>query len=109
VLKEINGAEEYQAEVMECRLPVLVDFWGPRCKPCLALMPHVETLAGRWEGRLRVVKFNCAQAANARLCVDLGVMSLPTFILYRDGREVARLTGAGVTPAALEELAASVD
>jgi thioredoxin 1 len=70
---------------------VLVDFWGPRCQPCLALMPAVEALESSYEGRLKLVKVNAPE--NRTVCRDLRVMGLPTYLLYRDGAEVERLTG----------------
>jgi thioredoxin len=70
--------------------PVLVDFWGPRCVPCLALMPHVEKLEESFP-KLRVVKVNAAD--NRQICRDLGVFGLPTYLLYKDGVEVDRITG----------------
>ncbi len=76
---------------------VLVDFWGPRCAPCLALMPAVEQLEERLAGRIRLVKVNANE--NRQICRDLKVFGLPTFVLYRDGEEVKRLTGS---PTAVE-------
>jgi thioredoxin 1 len=70
---------------------VLVDFWGPRCAPCLALMPAVEALEERYAGGLRLVKVNAPE--NRQVCRDLRVIGLPTYVLYRDGSEVERLTG----------------
>lgn len=70
---------------------VLADFWGPQCAPCLALMPAVEKLEARSDGALRLVKVNAAE--HRRLCLSQRVLGLPTFILYRDGEEVTRLTG----------------
>lgn len=75
---------------------VLVDVWGPQCRPCLALMPRVEELASRYAGRLRVVKLEAPKAR--RLCMELGVMSLPSFILFHDGDEVARICEPTLTP-----------
>lgn len=77
---------------------VLVDLWGPDCTTCLALMPDVERLAGEHEG-LVVAKLEAPKAR--RLCMQLGVMGLPAFLLYRDGEEVARLAGADVGAAQL--------
>ena len=54
---------------------VLVDFWGPRCQPCLALMPAVEALEESYEGRLKLVKVNAPE--NRTVCRDLKVMGLP--------------------------------
>ncbi len=95
--------DTYESEVLEAsrQRPVLVDFWGPRCGPCLKMMPWVESLAERTEGTLKVVKVNSAE--NRRLCVDLRVLGLPTFILYRGGAEVQRLIGDGCTPSAIAE------
>jgi thioredoxin 1 len=70
---------------------VLVDFWGPRCQPCLALMPAVEALEESYGGRLKLVKVNAPE--NREVCRELKVFGLPTYVLYRDGAEVERLTG----------------
>ena len=70
---------------------VLVDFWGPRCQPCLTLMPAVEALEASRGGRLRLVKVSAPE--NRPVCRELGVLGLPTYILFKDGHEVERLTG----------------
>jgi thioredoxin 1 len=70
---------------------VLVDFWGPRCQPCIAMMPAMEALEQAYEGRLRLVKVNAPD--NRQVCRDLKVLGLPTYLLYRDGAEIERLTG----------------
>jgi len=76
----------------------LVDVWGPDCKPCLALMPHVEELA-KARADLNVVKLEAPKAR--RVCIRLGVHGLPTFLLLRDGEELARLSAPTITPAQL--------
>jgi thioredoxin-like negative regulator of GroEL len=77
---------------------VLVDVWGPDCRPCMALMPTVDTLAEE-RPDLKVVKVEAP--ANRRLCMTLQVMGLPAYLLYVDGGEVSRLTGQDVTEAGL--------
>ena len=96
--------DSFEAEVVEAsrEQPVLVDFWGPSCGPCLKMMPWVEEYAGQIAGRARVVKVNTAE--NKRLGMRLRVMGLPTFALFRDGAEVARLTGDAVSPSAITAL-----
>jgi thioredoxin-like negative regulator of GroEL len=79
---------------------VLVDVWGPSCTRCLALLPHVEALAAR-RTELRIVKLEAPKAR--RVCMELRLMGLPAFLLYRDGREVARLTDPNLTAAQLDE------
>lgn len=97
---ELNR-DNYEIEIKNSKEPVLVDFWGPQCKPCLALMPLVENIEREYAGRLKVAKVNAA--GNRMLCARLKVMGLPTFLLYKDGVEVNRLTGEGLTEAEIME------
>lgn len=78
---------------------VLVDVWGPDCRPCLALMPHVEEMAAQ-RPDLSVVKLEAPKAR--RLCMKLRVMGLPAFVLFSDGEEMGRINGADLTPASLK-------
>ncbi len=78
---------------------VLVEVWGPDCKPCLALMPEVERLAEE-RPELGVVKLEAPAAR--RLCMELRVMGLPAFLLFHDGEEVSGLNGADITLAKLD-------
>ncbi len=80
---------------------VMIDFWGPRCVPCLALMPAVEKLEEEHEGRFTLIKVNAAE--NRQIARDLKVIAMPTFVLCRDGAEVERLSG---NPSAAEIRAA---
>jgi thioredoxin 1 len=78
----------------------LVDVWGPQCRPCLALEPHVERLAQAHDD-LTVVKLEAPKAR--RVCIRLGVHALPTFLLLQDGREVARLSASTISPTQLND------
>ena|SRR5436305_3753199 len=78
----------------------VVDVWGPDCKPCLALMPHVEKLAAA-HADLSFVKLEAPKAR--RVCIRLGVHGLPTFLLMRDGEEVSRLSAPTLTPTQVKE------
>lgn len=91
---ELNR-ENYDVEVLESKKPVLVDFWGPQCGPCLALMPVVDQIEKVYDGRLKVAKLDAS--TNRMLCAKLRVLGLPTFILYKDGTEVTRLTGENIS------------
>jgi thioredoxin-like negative regulator of GroEL len=94
-------AETFGALVQEGN--VLVDVWGPNCAPCLALMPSIEEMAERHRGRLRLVKVNAPE--NRGICRELRVFGLPTYVLFRDGEEVSRLSG----DPSLEEIEAAVE
>ena len=84
-------SENFEQEVIHSSHPVMIDFWGPQCGPCLALMPKVEALAERYGDRMKLTKVEAPK--NRRLCLNLKVMSLPTFLFYKGGKEVERLTG----------------
>ena len=70
---------------------VFVDFWGPRCQPCLAMMPTIAKLEEEAGAAVRVVKVNSPE--NRQVCRDLRVIGLPTYILMRNGEELERLSG----------------
>jgi thioredoxin 1 len=70
---------------------VLVDFWGPRCQPCLAMMPTIAKLEEEADGAVRVVKVNSAE--NRDICRELRVFGLPTYVLMQNGEELERLSG----------------
>ena len=97
---EVNR-DNYDDEVTASKIPVLVDFWGPRCRPCLNLMPAVEELEKEYGNKLKVAKLNAEQ--NRMLCAKLRVMGLPTFLLYSDGAEVKRISGEGISKSDLKE------
>lgn len=86
---------------------VLVDVWAESCRPCVALAPHMHTVADRHPG-LTVVKLDAGKAR--RKCMSLQVRGLPTVLLYQDGQEVARLTDTNLVAERLDQwLAAELD
>ena len=93
-------SENFEQEVIRSSRPVMIDFWGPQCGPCLALMLKVEALAERYGDRMKLAKVEAPK--NRRLCLNLKVMSLPTFLFYKDGKEVERMTG-NITAEGIED------
>ena len=82
----------YQAEVLDAKGVVVVDFWAPWCGPCRMLAPHLETAAKTHEGQLRIVKYNVDESSD--VAAQLGIRSIPTLIVYKDGEVVDQVTGA---------------
>ena len=82
----------FQAEVIEADVPVLVDFWAPWCGPCRRVSPVVEEIAGERGESLKVVKLNIDD--NQQTAVKYGVMSIPTLILFKHGEVAKTVIGA---------------
>jgi thioredoxin 1 len=94
--------ENFNDEVLQSDKPVIVDFWGPSCQPCLKLMPDVEQLSESYEDQVKIVKLNSAE--NRRVCIDRRVMGLPAFLVFKNGEEVNRISGGDITKNDIENL-----
>ncbi len=97
----VTGAN-FEAEVLQSKTPVLVDFWAAWCGPCRAIAPVVEELATEYQGKLKVAKMDVD--ADQEIPGRYGVQSIPTLILFKDGDAVERLIGAYPKPAILAKI-----
>lgn len=85
-------SENFEQEVGNARVPVLVDFWASWCGPCKMMGPVVEQIAQDMGDSARVCKINIDE--QPELASQYNVMSIPTFILFKEGKEVNRTIGA---------------
>ncbi|MCS7209317.1 MAG: thioredoxin [Fimbriimonadales bacterium] len=83
---------EWQAEVLNSPVPVLVDFWAVWCGPCRLIAPIVEELSQQYAGKLKVYKVDVDQERH--LATQYGIMSIPTLLLFKNGQVVEQIVGA---------------
>ena len=85
------GDQNFEAEVLNSKIPVLVDFWAPWCAPCRMLAPVVEAIAEEYEGRARVLKLNVDE--NPVTAGKYNIRGIPTLLLFKDGMVKEQIVG----------------
>lgn len=92
-MSKITTVDEknFDGVVVEAKLPVLVDFWAPWCAPCRAIAPIMDELAEEYSGRVNFVKLNVDEAP--LIPSRYGIHSIPTLIIFRDGKPMQQSVG----------------
>lgn len=97
----------FDREVLQSDIPVLVDFWAEWCVPCKMVAPIVERLSERYAGRLKIAKLDVD--SNQELAIQYQVMSIPTLLFFRGGQVVDRIIGAVGEQAIIQKIEALLE
>ena len=95
--------QDFDAEVLKSSQPVVVDFWAEWCGPCKMIGPALDELAGTMNGKVKIVKLNVDE--NPKRTSEYGIMTIPTLLLFKDGKIASRYSGAAPKAKILEWLA----
>jgi thioredoxin 1 len=85
------GEKNFEVEVLNSNLPVLVDFWAPWCAPCRMIAPLMEEISQEFAGKIKVGKINADQ--EFELATRYGILGIPTLLLFKKGEVIEQIVG----------------
>jgi len=91
MVQPIVGEDDFQKDVLQSKLPIMVDFWAKWCGPCIAAAPVLEELSKEYAGKVSFAKVDVDE--NGSLAVKYGVAAIPTMLIFKDGQPVEQVTG----------------
>jgi thioredoxin 1 len=96
--------ENFEQEVLQSKIPVLVDFWAPWCQPCLMMGPALDELSEELDGKLKIGKINIESPEHQPLAVHYQVQSIPNMKLFKEGEITREFIGLRPKEALKQEL-----
>ncbi len=98
----ILNDDNFEQEVIQSDIPVLIDFWAEWCMPCKMIAPIVEELANEYKGKLKVGKLDVD--SNPQVSMKYGIRSIPTLLIFKNGQPVDQIIGAVPKKVILDKL-----
>jgi len=86
-------SKNFNKEVLESEIPVLVDFWAPWCQPCIMMTPALEDLSEELSGKLKIGKLDVERPENQQLAAQYQIQSIPNMKLFRGGKVIKEFIG----------------
>ena len=87
-------SENFDEEVLQSEIPVLVDFWADWCQPCKMIAPSVAQVADEYDGRIKVGKLDVDVDANGALSLSYNIRGIPALLIFHNGKPVDQIVGA---------------
>ena len=88
----VNTIAEYKKEILDSKVPVIIDFWATWCMPCKMFGPVFEKASAEYKGKVKFIKIDVDEAQD--VAMKFNIMSIPTVVLFNKGKEVQRQSGA---------------
>lgn len=85
--------DNFEAEVLNSEMPVLIDFWAERCAPCRMLAPVLEEIANEMDGKIKVVKLDVDDDENMQIVMNNKIQSIPTLMIFNNGKPEKMIVG----------------
>ena len=102
-------SENFEKEVLNSKIPILVDFWAPWCQPCLMMAPALDELSNEQEGKLKIGKIDVDNPKNQALAIQYQIQSIPNMKLFKDGKIIKEFIGLRPKEALKEELKGEIN
>jgi len=100
--------KNFDKEVLQSNIPVLVDFWAPWCGPCQMMIPILDELAEELENKIKIAKLNTEISENQQLAIQYQIQSIPNMKLFKDGKVIKNLIGFRLKDALKADLEAKI-
>lgn len=101
--------ENFEREVIQSKIPVLVDFWAPWCMPCLMIAPALEEISKEQKGKLKIAKMDVDNQENQMLSMQYQIQSIPNMKLFKNGKVIKEFIGLRPKERLTEELRNEID